>query len=283
MTPFTRCQILTRNWTLSADSVTVTPSPEAGYPASNLQNPIRTAISKVSGTTMQIDITFVTPPRVDAILLTGLDYDTIATATVQVYDDGGWLTQVDAVSAWPAGYGFGAAEWGRFSFSGKITPAEFPWYRPTLALRLADLRKDLQWRITIEDADATSVGIGVVGLFETLQMPRNFAIGWMTEPIDTTPIKPSPGGLPLPGPGGTVYETVGLDFKDTPDEYLWPIKNAMKNLGGAAHFGLIMFPGQGGMDEAFGTLYGTLGRLPGTTDTRFGHNITNFRFQESPE
>lgn len=281
---FTRARLLPKNHTLTATSVTVTPTPVAGYPASNLKNPNRTALCKVAGTSFKAVINLATSPMIKAVAFTGLGCSTAATVRIKANTSNSFTAPLydsyDQPLYPPAGR-FGEGLFGEYGFGGYIAAADAKYWRPVKVIYLADIQPYNWWEITITDTDGSGyISMGIIGLCEVVEFARNFSIGWKFAVADTTVYKKTSGGRTVATRPGTLYVQADLPFGSYPDETRWDIDRRLKNIGDGASCFLALHPNTAD-NEAMTTLYGSL-KYSGLTDAGFGRNSFNIKFEEQP-
>lgn len=266
-----------KNHTISATSVTVSPTPIAGFEAINLQDADRSKICKVSGSTMTITLQMNGEAWVQALMLTGLFYSPSATFRLKGNATNSF-TNPDYDSgdqpAYPASFGYGANRYGQYGFGGYVTQSDAPYHRIILPFYLGSLQVHNFWELTITDPSATEIGIGLVGLCGMVEMLRNFSVGWKLTSVDTTKMIENTAGTMIAGRKGTRYDIANLDFRNVPDEDRWPIHNELKTLGKAKPWFLAMHPEDGGKNSPWTTLYGKTENYSGFTVR--GQNLADF-------
>jgi hypothetical protein len=258
-TQINRARFLFENYTLNAASITVTPTPLAGYPSANLKDPDRTMLCKVSGVDFNAIINLPADADVNALALTGLGYSVYATFRLRWNSvNGGWGAPAydsGVLPAYPSPFGFGAGNFGDYGFGGYITGDDAPFYRPSVVLFLPDTFTAGWWNLDITDATAAAIGIGVIGLTQVTQMKRNFSDSLEVSTTDTTNYLRSTMGALKAGRPGTQYDTFKLKFRNVPVEDKYYLHNAFKKLGDAGSFFAVLNPEDDGADSPWTTIY----------------------------
>ena len=277
-----RCRLMLENHTLSADSITVSPAPLAGYPASNLADPDRTKLCKVSGSSMTITIRLSQTPWVQALVLTGLDYPVTAQARLQGNSEDVWTSPAydsGLFDAWPQSYVMGAREFGEAGMGGYVAE---PYHRPVVVLYIGQLLTYEYYRVTITDSTASTIALGIAALVPMVEMNRNFTDGWSLRPVDTTDIRRATSGQPKTGRPGTRYEVADLDFKNVAHYEALEMHSHLKSLGQGQYFFIAMHPEDPSGLEPFTTLYGRAAAYSGLRVP--GANRADFKltFEETP-
>lgn len=278
-----RARLMLDNHTLTATSVTVSPSPDAGYPASNLQDGQRRKICRVTGATLTAVIRLTTTPWVHALMLTGLGYPVDATVTLKGHTvDGDWSNAtviLDNQPAYPSAAAWGGGRWGEYGWGGYIASGLAPYYRAVSA-HYFDLQTWEWYRLTITSPTASTIGLGVLGLCSMVEAARNFRQPWTLAPVDPTEMVETSSDDLAPGRRGQSYDTADLDFSNWPSADAWDIHLRLKNIGRRDPVFIALHPESGSVDEACTTLYGRITDYSGLT--RLGPNLNKFsiKFRE---
>ena len=283
---FNRCRLMTSNAALDAASVTVSPAPDAGYPASNLQDPDRSKLCRTTGASAEYTFSVPTSPWVQVLALTGLDYSPTAQIRLRGNDeDAGWTApKYDSgyQPAYPASFPRGSSPKGRYGKGGYLTPAVAPYYRAIFCWWLPELHARKFWKVNLSDPDSTTgkIGIGVIGLCNMIEMTRNFINPWSLKSVDTTAMIETADGGVKPGRMGTRYRVAEMEFENIPDEDKYFIDLELTNLGKSTPWFIAMHSNDAGADSPFTTLYGTTDFYSGMKDRGPDQNDFKLVFRE---
>lgn len=285
---FNRARIATKNhvFGLSTAAITVAPAPDDGYGKENLLDPARSALCRVTGSTMEIVINTPDYPWVHALFLTNLAYSVTATIRIMGNGENVWSApDYDSgdLPAYPESMPFGAGLFGSGSFGGYITTDDSPFYRPILPIYFDDLHTHTWWRVFIDNPDGDgTTGVGVVGLCSIVEMARNFSDGWKWESVDTTTMRPSTGGGPKVGRPGTRYDRFHLAFNNVPRIDYLPLRDAIKTLGQSTPTFMALHPESDDGMEAWTTHYGHIEKDGGGVESNPGLFDMSLIFTETP-
>lgn len=279
-----RARLLPENHTVLATSVTVTPAPISGYEATNLQDPDRTKLCKVAGTTLRAVVQLSTAPWILALALTGLGYSYTAKVRIKANTSNDFTTPAfdsGDQDAWPAAMRFGEGQFGSDGFGGYLSTAIAKYWRPVKVIYFDTIQAYAWWEITITDTAGTGyVSLGILGLCEMIEFERNFSNGWKFISIDTTVLKRTTGGQQKIAVPGTRYVRAETEFASYPGAQKWDIHRRLETLGSATPCFFAMHP-KDAKNEAWTTLYGNL-TYSGLTDHGADKNSFSVKFEEQP-